>query len=71
MEVRIRRASEAKSRHLTTSSLDKLDQVIPTLSQWGLAGDDSGRDMVGQIVVDDTEDGGRAYFEIVIIDDPD
>lgn len=69
MEVRIRRASEAKGRHLTTSSLDKLDQVIPVLSSWGLSGDDQTRNLSGQIVVDTTEDGGRAYFEVVIDDD--
>ena len=47
MQVRIRRGSEATSRFLTTSSLDKLDTVIPALERWGLAGDDSGRSGCG------------------------
>jgi hypothetical protein len=70
MEVRIRRASEASSRHLTTTSLDKLDQVIPTLNRWGIKGpgvpDDA--DLVGQVWIDGQYDG-RAFFEVIIIDD--
>ena len=68
MEVRIRRASEAGSKHLTTSSLDKLDQVIPTIRRWGIAGADPDMALVGQFWVDDSEDGGRAFFEVVMVD---
>ena len=71
MEVRIRRASEGKSKHLTTSSLDKLDAVIPTIKRWGIAGGDLDTELTGQIWVDETQDsmdGGHAYFEVVIND---
>ena len=67
MQVRIRRGSEATSRFLTTSSLDKLDTVIPALERWGLAGDDSGRTMAAQIEVG--SEGETAYFEVVVDDD--
>jgi hypothetical protein len=71
MEIRIRRASEAKGRHLTTSSLEKLDQVIPTLESIGFADPDEGRPLDGRICVDDVEDGGRAFYEVVIDDSED
>ena len=71
MEVRIRRASEGSSKHLTTTSLDKLDAVIPTIKRWGIADIDGDLDglLSGQFWVDETQDtmdGGRAYFEVVI-----
>ena len=72
MEIRIRRASEGSSKHLTTTSLDKLDAVIPTIKRWGIADVDSHAPIIGQIWVDETQDsmdgGGRAYFEVVIDD---
>jgi hypothetical protein len=72
MEIRIRRASEGTSKHLTTSSLDKLDAVIPTIKRWGIADVAATTELSGQIWVDPTEDSmdaGRAYFEVVIRDD--
>ena len=65
MEIRIRRAGETSSRHLTTSSIDKLDQVIPVISRWGIAGEQP--DMTGQFVIE--QEDGRAYFEVVVSDE--
>jgi hypothetical protein len=71
MEVRIRRASEGTSKHLTTTELGKLDDVIPTIKRWGIADVDLSADLTGQFWVDETDgmDGGSAYFEIVINDE--
>jgi hypothetical protein len=66
MEVRIRRASEATARRLTTVGFDKLDTVIPQLTEIGLGGDDEDREMTGQIIVE--EEGRSAYYEVVIDD---
>lgn len=66
MQVRIRRASEQTGRFLTTTSLDKLDQVIPTLEKWTIASDE-GLPLIGQFWVDG-QDGIGAFFEVVIDD---
>jgi hypothetical protein len=69
MEVRIRRASETKSRHLTQTSLDKLDQVIPALEHWGLSDPDEQLQMCGQVVIGtELGDDARAYFEVIVND---
>jgi hypothetical protein len=68
VEVRIRRSSEASARHLTTTSIDKVGKVIPTLTEFGLGGDDQGRELSGQFIVED--EGQAAYFEVCIDDDP-
>lgn len=66
MEIRIRRSTETTARHLTTTSIDKLGKVIPTLIEFGLSSDDETRALSGQIVVED--EGHAAYFEVVIDD---
>ena len=68
MEVRIRKASEATARHLTTIGFDKLDTIIPTLQEIGaVEADGSGRFMIGQIVAG--EEGRSAFYEVVIDDE--
>ena len=69
MQVRIRRASEGTGRFLTTTSLDKLDQVIPALEKWGI-GSDEGRPLSGQFWVD-AHGESNAFFEVVIDDSDD
>jgi len=67
MEVRIRRSSEASARHLTTTTLERIDKVIPTIERWGVEGE-QGLSFTGQFVAGD-EAGGGAYFEVIVCDD--
>jgi hypothetical protein len=65
MEVRIRRALDAKGSHLTNARISDCDHVIATVREWGIAGENP--DLSGQFVVEE-EEGAGAYFEIIIAD---
>jgi hypothetical protein len=70
IEVRVRHINEARGVHLCTWPSTQLDEVIPTLSRWGLnAADQSdiSDTACGQFVVDES----GAYFEVMYGNDED
>jgi len=70
IEIRIRHSSEGEPRHLMHWPADRLDEVIPMISGWGLVFPDLGTihdsaaDYSGQFVVTNT----HAFFEVVVVE---
>lgn len=69
MEVRVRRATETKARHLTNARITDCDTVLATLHEWGFGGDDAERDVTGGFMLGEEDQG--CWFEIVINDNDD
>jgi hypothetical protein len=61
IEVRIRHEDDLKAVHLADVPFDELGTVIPTLSEWGVNGEDVF--ISGQFAYDPTH---GAYFEVLI-----
>lgn len=73
IDVRIRHSVEPTPRHLMTWPADRLDEVIPLVSGWGLVFSDLGTihganaEYSGQFVVTSTD----AFFEVLVVEDED
>lgn len=67
IEVRIRLASRTDPIRLCEWPSDQLDTLIPTIEQWGLQGDNAGKDLTGEFVMTDTD----AFFEVIVWDEED
>lgn len=71
IEIRIRHSSEGEPRHLMHWPADRLDEVIPLISGWGLVFPDLGTthgaqaDYSGQFVVTNT----HGFFEVLVVED--
>lgn len=61
IEVRIRRAENAKAVHFCAWPATDLDSLISIIKRWGIE-DDGTVELAAQFVVTDAE----AYFEIVV-----
>lgn len=65
LEVRIRLASNTTSSYLCDVQLAEVNDVIPTLRMWTIAGYDE-LEMSGQFVME--EPGRFSYFEVIVHD---
>ena len=69
IEIWIRHQDESVGRRLCTwPDVKRLDDIIPTISRWGVTFEERTyyqRDMSGEIRIQD----GDAYFEVLLSDD--